>query len=137
MDYLKIMKIRNGFVSNSSSCSFTIVNKTINKKNLVDFAKEVAYLVDKYNIEYNNNENEKNFIKSAKNEFIYHENNKKLNQYRYDNGIGINLYINPLSCETWVFGDEQGTIIGRILDYMLRKSDQTKSFSWELKEMLR
>jgi hypothetical protein len=62
------MKIRNGFVSNSSSSSFIIRNKS-----------------------------------------------------------NINL---TLSAEEYIFGDEDGTLIGRIFDYILRDGGESENFKW-------
>ena len=42
------MKIRNGFVSNSSSTSFTIVNISDKSKTIVDFVKETPHLIEEY-----------------------------------------------------------------------------------------
>ena len=42
------MKIRQGFVSNSSSTSFMITNKSNEKKTLVDFVKETPHIIEEF-----------------------------------------------------------------------------------------
>ena len=46
------MKTRHGFVSNSSSTSFIITNKTKENKTIADFVKENPQLITQYNTEY-------------------------------------------------------------------------------------
>ena len=43
------MKIRNGFVANSSSSSFLVRNKTTKQKTFVDFVMETYHLIYEYN----------------------------------------------------------------------------------------
>jgi len=104
------MKIRSGFVSNSSSTSFIITNTSSEKKTLVDFAIEVIHFVDEYNRLYDGYETFSEFIKSAEErDIIFHP--------------GEDIQI--------LFGDEEGTSIGRVFDYMLRDSNgSSKNFVW-------
>jgi len=109
------MKIRNGFVSNSSSSSFIITNKTGVDKTLVDFVKENPQLIDEYNSEYgwgepDPNYNQENLLISAREE---------------------NLTIPAISANEYIFGDEQGTMVGRIFDYILRAGGESESFKWK------
>jgi len=103
------MKIRNGFVSNSSSSSFIIKNKTSKNLTLVDFVEENPQLVDEWNKYYNYNNTFDELLKSAK---------------------ANNFTFNANSSEEYVFGDEDGTLIGRIFDYILRDGGDSDSFKW-------
>ena len=46
------MKIRSGFISNSSSTSFIIVNRTGKNQALATFTKEAIHLADDYRKRY-------------------------------------------------------------------------------------
>jgi hypothetical protein len=113
------MKTHGGFISNSSSTNFIIMNLTDKPKNLVDFVTENPQLVQMYNREYVHSEvapvTLDELLKSAA------ENNKILSP-------GDNY------C---TFGDEQGTLIGRMFDYILRDGGSSKSFSWEFESYSR
>lgn len=118
------MKIRNGYVSNSSSSSFIIKNISNENKTIIDFAKETSYLCEMFCDEYGyNNEyyNEKEYIKDAI--------NRQLNKW------GFSLPSNE-SVE-YAFGDEDGDVIGTVCDYMMRIGGKTDSFSWQFFESLR
>lgn len=114
------MKTRIGFVSNSSSTSFIITNKTSKIKTLVDFVKENPHIVEEFIKEYDWNKKEKfnqeNLIKSAQ---------------------ANNIKFKPKESKECVFGDEDGTIIGYVFDYMLRTGGSSKSFRWKFHEWRR
>ena len=109
------MKIRNGFVSNSSSTAFVIENETNDTKDLVDFVKSVPHILERYlgrNKKYLTSEQikkytQENLIKSAK------ENN-----IIFPPGV-------PTYC---IFGDEQNTLVGEVFDHclLLGKFDNDK-----------
>ena len=106
------MKFRSGFVSNSSSTSFIITNHTKEKKTIVDFVKENPQLVDEFNSQYG----------------CAHTYQELLDSAVIDNTI---LRSGDNGVE---FGDEDGTIIGKVFDYILRYGGSSKSFSWHFSE---
>ena len=113
--------IRLGFVSNSSSTAFTITNKTDKMLTLLDFAQETVHLVEEFNGEYGYSENEKNFLQSARD--------------RVKNGDET-AYIKPGKNEMG-FGDEDGDLLGKVYDYMLRDGGSSKRFDWRFLEYWR
>jgi len=115
------MKIRIGFVSNSSSCSFIICNITNEEKTLVDFVKENPQLIDDFKKRYDWNADNTNFTQ------------EKLIQSAQEN----NITFNPNENVFCVFGDEDGTLIGEVFDYILRDGGYSDSFKWSFDEMLR
>lgn len=113
------MKIRTGFVSNSSSTSFTITNTSKEVKTLLDFVKENIHLVDEFNEQYNwHNYTHEQAIESVKQYPDY-------------------AHFEPGESKECVFGDEHGTVLGAIYDYILRDGGESKSFKWKFKEFYR
>ena len=110
------MKQRLGFVSNSSSTSFLITNISSEEKTLRDFVLENVYLVEQFNREYSADESLDDVIKNA-------EQSNKV----FPPGKEVSIS----------FGDEDGTAIGRVFDYILRDGGTSKSFTWEFEEYLR
>lgn len=115
------MKVRCGYVSNSSSTSFVIRNISGEPKTLVDFAKETAYLCEEFERQYK--------IKYAKSDYIQ---SAKDRQFK-----GTGFALSPGESIKFAFGDEDGDAIGYVCDYMLRLPKQTASFSWEFDQWLR
>lgn len=110
------MKIRAGFVSNSSSTSFYIYNKTIEPLPLIEFVRENIHLVDWFNREYDWHN------------FTHEEALAAVKCYDYVLQPGQNV------CD---FGDEEGNTLGTIFDYALRSGGSSKRFGWCLNEYLR
>ena len=113
------MRLRNGFVSNSSSCAFIITNLTDKPLRLVEFTKETPELVVKFIERYSWHEedeyNQETMVASAK------QRDEVLKP-------GEN-YV--------VFGDEDGTLVGQVYDYILRDGGSSKRFTWRFEEWLR
>lgn len=92
------MKIREGYVSNSSSTSFLITNKTNEKRTLVDFVKENPHLIE---------------------EFVnYYDWHKGDPDYTYDSlllsAAQENYVFEPNEEKVCTFGDHDGTVIGSV-----------------------
>ena len=104
------MKIRNGFVSNSSSTAFMITNLTDQVKTLVDFVAETPWIIEEYIERYDIGPDEGI---SQGNLMISAEEN--------------NITFEPHESKVCYFGDEQGTLIGAVYDYMLRGEDISES----------
>lgn len=109
------MKVRHGFVTNSSSTSYIIVNISDEEKTLVDFVKENPRLVERYNRDYGWGDDctQEELLQSA---------------------WANNVTFGPGDDLVLVFGDEDGTLIGRVFDYMLRDGGCSESFEWRYNE---
>lgn len=113
------MKIRKGFVSNSSSTSFVITNTSEEEKTLVDFVQENPQLVKAFLEEFDwyNEEGgytQENMLKNAESEYA--------------------TTFKPSEHKILRFGDEDGSILGCVFDYMLRDGGESKSFKWKFYE---
>lgn len=108
------MKVREGFVSNSSSTSFLITNTSDVKRTLVEFVKENPQLIEKYCEEYGWED---------------------ISQYSLLFSASENDKIwEPGEIKNCIFGDEQDTLIGRVFDYILREGGKSENFSWHFNE---
>jgi len=114
------MRAKTDFVTNSSSTAYIICNISDTKKTLVDFVKENPHLIEDFKNEYgydnDPNMTQEKLIESAKSE-----------NETFD-----------LGDRKWcTFGDEDGTLIGHVFDYILRDGGSSKSFTWHFEEYLR
>lgn len=115
------MKIRNGFVSNSSSTSFILYNKTKDVLPLTEFVAENEHLVDRYAEQYSFTLEDKSAEGRAAILAQMLENAKTESALQ----PGWNRF---------VFGDEDGTMLGRVYDYILRDGGKSDRFTWEYEE---
>jgi len=109
------MKIRNGFVSNSSSTSFTIINKSSESKTLVDFVKENAFLIGQFNSYYDYEFTLEECVRDAENEDVTFE---------------------PKEEKELIFSDGDGPL-GHVYDYILRDGGESENFKWSFLQSLR
>jgi hypothetical protein len=126
------MKIRNGFVSNSSSSSFIICNTSDKTLTIVDFVKENPQLIEQFKKEYDSYENNPDFtqeklIESAQN---------RLDKEPIHPSQPIYIIPAHTNC-CLIFGDEEGDLIGDVFDYILRDGGKSKNFTWRFEESLR
>lgn len=104
------MKIRNSFISNSSSTSFLIRNKSSLPLTLVDFVRENPQLIEEFNERYDYKYTQEELIISAD-----------------ENPVDFP----PNSEGIYTFGDEDGTLVGHVFDYILRDGGSSGNFSWK------
>jgi hypothetical protein len=131
---------RHGFVSNSSSTSFIIENKTKERLHLCEFIKENSHLIEEFELGFN--------IQII-GEFRQSHTGKILKISSLDDAINLmcqeakeleesrGMYWSSARTKALApgensvqFGDEQGTLLGEIYDYILREGGESKRFRW-------
>jgi len=118
------MKLRFGFVTNSSSTIYIITNKTDSAKTLLDFVTENPQLLKDF-------------------ENAYYE----IEDGAVDPSMALSPEVRMKECarcrgDKWAphekktisFGDEDGDLLGKVYDYILREGGESKSFKWKFDE---
>ena len=136
------MKIRSGFVSNSSSTSFIIENKTKERLHLCEFVRENPQLITKWETEFDNPIIGKEFRQDHSGKVIkaitldqlldimcQEAKEKERSEVRIRKNRALAPGENKIQ-----FGDEEGTILGEIYDYILRDGGESKRFKWRFHE---
>lgn len=114
------MKKRIGFVSNSSSTAFWLINTSNSPKDLISFVSENLHLLDEFLDTYD----------YTPNSWFSREEMIRCASIR-------NEIFNPGQKVEVIFGDEDGDVLGHVFDYMLREGGISENFRWGFKENLR
>lgn len=115
------MKIKADFITNSSSTAFIITNKSNEVKTLMDFVLENPHLIEQYKQEY------------------AYQGDSRFTQISLLESAARNFdeVFEPGKDKYCTFGDEEGTIVGQVFDYILREGGESESFDWRFCEYLR
>ena len=146
------MKVRKGFITNSSSSIFIIKNRTEKELTICEFVEDNLDLLDDFLKEYGSykddnkkfnydrmREDAKNRLEKARD--LIEECKKEgrsLDELDEIEKEYVNNAIFPAGEKVEVeYGDDDGDVLGAIFDYMLRDSGASKSFEWYFKEFNR
>lgn len=120
------MKTRTGFVSNSSSTSFVIENKTDEILPLEEFIKENSHLIEQFEREY--------FPLIGRPFGLLHTDGEVLCKTLEDVVVQMCKEANGETLDpgpnSMTFGDEDCTLLGEIYDYILRDGGESARFKW-------
>lgn len=144
------MKVRQGFVSNSSSTAFMIVNRTDETLPLSEFIRENEHLITMYTEEWGSDKKDRVPWEQLCRERKIWGHLSTVRPVVYEQShTGTKYYITCFEdivvgmCKDslmWsdlnpgrncvIFGDEDGTLLGEVYDYALREGGISARFSW-------
>lgn len=93
-----------------------ITNRSDKHRTLVEFVVENPQLIERWNNEYSWGVN------------VYSQFQLLISAYEND------IVFEPHESRPCTFGDEDGTLIGRVFDYILRSGGSSKNFDWTFLE---
>lgn len=100
-----------------------IKNTSKEVKTIVDFVKENPQLVKEFVARYDwHTYTQEELLASAEQEMLSKDKS---------------MTFDPGEKKFCVFGDEDGTVIGHVFDYILRDGGKSESFEWKFEELMR